>query len=324
MQQLNPPRAVRAQAQLPSTQVEPKPHDDARVEMLPLWHRVINLLVILLPLVGLVAAIAYAWGWGVGWVEVALLMGMYVLTGLGVTVGFHRFFAHKSFDTGPIVKATLGVLGSMSVQGSIISWSASHRCHHQHSDSEDDPHSPHTHGEGLINMARGFYRAHMGWLFEKPPALDRYVPDLTRDRMVRVISRLFPLWVILSLIIPAVLGGLITLSWWGAFLGFIWGGLVRVALVHHITWSINSVCHIWGTRPFQSHDHSRNNALFGVLGFGEGWHNNHHAFPASARHGLRWWEVDASFLVIWLLSKIGLAWNVRTPAPERILAKRRD
>ncbi len=323
MQQLSPPRAARTDAPHASTQVEPKPLNDAGAELMPLWHRVVNLIVILLPIVGLIAAMAYAWGWGVGWVEVSLLLGMYILTGLGVTVGFHRFFAHKSFDTGPVVKAVLGVLGSMSVQGSIIHWSAAHRCHHQHSDEEDDPHSPHMHGTGFFNMVRGFYRSHVGWLFEKAPKLDRYVPDLARDKMVRVISMLFPLWVVLSMLIPTVIGGLVTMSWWGAFLGFIWGGLVRVLVVHHITWSINSVCHIWGTRPFRSHDHSRNNLVFGVLGFGEGWHNNHHAFPTSARHGLRWWEVDTSFLVIWAMSKVGLAWNVRTPAPDRLLAKRR-
>ena len=167
------------------------------------------------------------------------------------------------------------------------------------------------------------WHAHMGWLLRAHPrGLARYVRDLRGDPMIRRMSQLFPIWVLLGLLIPAALGGLLTLSWTGVLLGFIWGGLVRVFLVHHVTWSINSVCHIWGTRPFQNHDESRNNVVFGVLGLGEGWHNNHHAFPTSARHGLRWWQFDLSYLTIWAMSKIGLARDVRIPARDRIAAKR--
>lgn len=172
-------------------------------------------------------------------------------------------------------------------------------------------------------MLRGLWHAHVGWmLVHEEPDLSRYVQDLYRDRGLRMVSRLFPVWVFIGLLIPSVLGGLLTWSWLGVLLGFIWGGLVRVFLLHHVTWSINSVCHIWGGQPFKSHDESRNNAICALLGFGEGWHNNHHAFPTSARHGLRWWEFDLSYLVIRMLTLIGLARNVRVPSVDRMAEKR--
>jgi len=180
------------------------------------------------------------------------------------------------------------------------------------------------HGKGLRGMFYGMWHAHMGWLFRAPPGgMARYTRDLSKDKLMRWMNRLFPLWVFVGLLIPAVLGGLLTLSWTGVLLGFIWGGLVRVFLVHHVTWSINSVCHIWGSRPFRNHDESRNNAIFGVLALGEGWHNNHHAFPTSARHGLRWWQLDVSYMIIWTMSKIGLAWNLKTPPSHLIAARMR-
>jgi stearoyl-CoA desaturase (delta-9 desaturase) len=290
---------------------------------LPLRHRVANLLGILVPFAALVVAIAYAWGWGFGWVELALLLGMYVLTGLGVTVGYHRLFTHKSFSTGPVVTAILAILGSMSVEGSILRWASFHRCHHQHSDRDDDPHSPHGHGSGVLGILKGFWMAHVGWMLRRSDrGLGRYVLDLRRSRLIRTLSTLFPMWVLLSLLIPTGLGALISMSWSGALLGLLWGGLVRILFVHHVTWSVNSICHLWGSRPFRSNDESRNNAIVGVLALGEGWHNNHHAFPASARHGLRWWQLDVSYVVIWCLARLGLVWNVRIPAPERLIAKR--
>jgi len=293
------------------------------VQRAPLPNRIATLVAILVPFAALLLGMVLLWDRGFDWIQLAILLVMYVLTGLGITIGFHRLFTHRAFETSRVLQAIFGVLGSMAVEGSILSWVASHRRHHQHSDSEDDPHSPHLHGEGLINMIRGFWRAHVGWLFEPPTDRERYIKDLARDRFIRTISALFPLWVLLSLLLPAAVAGLITTSWTGAALGFLWGGLVRIFFVHHVTWSINSVCHIWGSRPFRSHDESRNNALFGVLGFGEGWHNNHHAFPTSARHGLRWWEIDTSWIIIWAMSKLGLAWNVRIPPQHRIEAKKR-
>ncbi|GAB4554280.1 MAG: acyl-CoA desaturase [Phycisphaerales bacterium] len=306
----------------------------AEDERAPLRLRLINLAAVLLPLAGLVMAIVLLWGVAFNWVYLGLLVGMYLLTALGVTVGYHRYFTHRSFNTPRPVGVALAILGSMAVEGPVLRWVATHRRHHQHSDQEGDPHSPHTHGDGVWGTLRGIWHAHMGWLFGSSAFIAlrsrngegnssaRYVKDLESDGWWRWMSHLFPVWVLLGLLLPAAIGGLATMSWMGVLLGFIWGGLVRVLVLHHVTWSINSVCHLWGTRPFRSHDHSRNNAIFGVLALGEGWHNNHHAFPTSARHGLRWWELDVSWMLIWAMSKIGLASDLRVPAPERVASKR--
>ena len=228
--------------------------------------KLINLVAVMLPFAGLVIAIILLWGVAFNWVYLALFGGMYLLTALGITVGYHRYFTHRSFKTSRPVAAVLAALGSMAVEGPVLQWAAIHRRHHQHSDDHDDPHSPHTHGAGFRGTIVGMWHAHMGWLFRpNPRGLARYVRDLRRDPLIRRMSQLFPVWVLIGLLVPAVLGGLITLSWMGVLLGFIWGGLVRVFFVHHVTWSINSVCHTWGTRPFRSHDESRNNAIFGVL-----------------------------------------------------------
>lgn len=294
----------------------------AQHEPIPLRVRLVNLVAVILPFAGLITAIALLWGVHFSWVYLIILFGMYLVTGLGITIGYHRFFTHKSFETPRFMQALLAIMGSMALEGSVLQWAAVHRSHHQHSDDEHDPHSPHTHGAGVLNTLRGMWHAHMGWLFRTHTiSLQKYVVDLRKDRLILVMSRLFPLWAVLGLIIPAALGGLFTLSWTGVLLGFIWGGLVRIFFVHHVTWSINSVCHMWGSRPFNSHDESRNNVIFGVLGLGEGWHNNHHAFPTSARHGLKWWQLDISYLIILCMSKVGLAHAVRVPSPTRIMAK---
>ncbi len=283
------------------------PHSSPEIDPLPLHERVASLIAILVPFAGLIWAMVLVWGRGFDWLNLGLLVGMYMATGLGITVGYHRLFAHRAFATSRIVQATLAVLGSMAVEGPLLRWVAFHRSHHQHSDRNRDPHSPHTHGAGLRNMMRGFCRAHAGWFFHRYPRREEYVADLRAYRLLRILSLLFPLWVTLGLLIPSVLAGFVTRSWSGALLGLLWGGLVRICLVHHVTWSINSVCHIWGSQPFKNRDHSRNNVIFGVLAFGEGWHNNHHAFPTSARHGLGWWQLDVSYLIIWLMSRLGLA-----------------
>lgn len=286
-------------------------------------HRLVNLAGVTIPFVGLVVAIALLWGVAFNWIYLALLAGMYVATAIGITVGYHRLFTHRSFKTTRPMAAALAALGSMAVEGPLLQWVAVHRRHHQHSDRHQDPHSPHTYGSGLGSVVRGMWHAHMGWLFRTHPhGLARYVRDLRKDPLVCWMSQFFPAWVLLGLMIPAALGGILTLSWTGALLGFIWGGLVRILLVHHVTWSINSVCHLWGTRPFRSHDESRNNAIFGVLALGEGWHNNHHAFPTSARHGLHWWQLDLSYFMIRALALIGLAREIRVPTPDHIAGKR--
>jgi stearoyl-CoA desaturase (delta-9 desaturase) len=284
----------------------------------------VTLATILIPVGGVIAAPFLVWGWGFGWADLGLLLGMYVLTGLGITLGFHRLFVHRSFETYTWVNAVLGVMGSMALQGPLLQWVGLHRRHHQHSDTPNDPHTPHHHGQGALGVLKGFWHSHIGWLFAPdPPGLDRYYKDLDASPTLRTVSALFVLWGALGLIIPAILGGLITMSWIGVVTGLIWGGLVRVFLVHHMTWSVNSACHLWGWRPFKSEDESRNNFLVGVLAFGEGWHNTHHAFPTSARHGLRWWEIDMTWYAIRALSLVGLAWNVKVPSSEALEQARR-
>ena len=293
-------------------------------ERQPLLTRVLNLIAILTPLAGLIAGMAYVWGWGFNWFYLVLLIGMYILTGFGVTIGFHRLFTHRSFRTNRIVESVFAILGSMAVEGPMLRWVATHRCHHQHSDHDSDPHSPHSFGGGVFNILRGLWRAHVGWIFEtEKEDLNRYIVDFKDDRLIKSISAMFPLWAALGFIVPGAIAFAITQTWTGALLGVLWGGLVRLFFVHHITWSVNSVCHVWGTQPFRSHDESRNNPIVGVLAFGEGWHNNHHAFPTSARHGLAWWQIDTSYMVIKTMKWLRLARDVRTPDAKRIDAKRR-
>lgn len=270
--------------------------------------RLLNLTAVILPFLGFAAVVISLWDRGFGWFDCSLLLAMYALTALGITVGYHRLFTHRAFETNGVVQFVLAVLGSMAVEGPLLKWVAVHRCHHQHSDKHEDPHSPHEQGDSVVGLLRGLWHAHVGWFFEPdPPNLPHYVKDLHHSGLLRTASRLFPLWVALGLLIPAALGGLVMGTWTGALSGLLWGGLARIFLVHQVTWSINSICHIWGSQPFRTGDQSRNNSLFGVLGFGEGWHNNHHAFPTSARFGLRWWQIDLGYWFIYVLVLLGVA-----------------
>lgn len=299
-------------------------HTPARSGLhLPSVVKVINLLAVVLPFLALILAVVLTWGWGVDAASVIVFVAMYLLTAVGVTLGYHRLFTHRSFQTFAPVRAALAVFGSMAMEGPLFYWVAIHRRHHQHADDVDDPHSPHQHGQGMLAMLRGLWHAHAGWLFAPTPTdLYRYVGDLRKDSLLRGADRLFVLWVAVGLILPTVVCGLITGTWTGAMLGFLWGGLVRIFFVHHVTWSINSVCHFWGYQSFKGDDESRNNPIFGVLGLGEGWHNNHHTFPTSARHGLQWWEIDATYVLIRGLELCGLAWKVRRPTAEAVALKR--
>lgn len=309
-------------AQLPSSDAADAVHPHHRPGLL---LQSVNLAAVVLPLAGLATAMVLAWGWGFDWVWLGLMTALYLATGFGITIGFHRLFTHRSFTAPRPVAWALAILGSMAAEGPLLTWVAHHRKHHQHSDRPDDPHSPHQHGDTISGVLRGLWHAHVGWIFAPTrPGLRRYVRDLLDDRGLRAISALFPLWVALGLMIPTLAGAAITGSWHGALLGFLWGGLARILVVHHITWSINSVCHIWGSQPFRSHDESRNNWLFGLLGLGEGWHNNHHAFPTSARHGLFWWQVDVSYWIIRGMERLGLATEVKVPTIESMEAKRAD
>lgn len=314
--------------------------DPVHDERAPLRVRIANFAAVVIPLAGLGTAIGLLWGVAFDWTHLAIMALMYFGTAIGITVGFHRLFTHKSFSAPKPVAAVLAALGSMAIEGPVIEWVATHRKHHQHSDQEGDPHSPHDHDHGtsVLGTLRGVWHAHVGWLLGpkahgavraahregRRTSMSKYVKDLEQDPVCVWMSRTFPLWAAFGLVLPAALGGLLTMSWMGALLGFIWGGLVRVFLVHHVTWSINSVCHTWGAKPFNCHDESRNNVIFGVLAMGEGWHNNHHAFPASARHGLRWWEFDASYWIIRGLAAVGLARDIRVPNADRVAAKRAE
>jgi stearoyl-CoA desaturase (delta-9 desaturase) len=250
---------------------------------------------------------------------------MYVLTGLGITVGFHRLFTHRSFNTYPAVRAVLAVLGSAAIEGPVISWVADHRKHHAFSDREGDPHSPHVdHGSGWRGALRGLAHAHVGWLFihTQRGSRERYAPDLLADPVVAFVDRTFLVWAIGGLLASMGLGYAIGGTWHAALTGLLWGGAVRMLVLHHMTYSINSLCHFFGRRDYATEDHSRNVAWLALPTFGEAWHNNHHAFPTSASHGLGWRQLDLSALVIRGLARVGLAWDVVGVSEERRAGKR--
>jgi stearoyl-CoA desaturase (delta-9 desaturase) len=259
-----------------------------------------------------------------GWSDLIVFAVMYVVTGLGITVGFHRLFTHRSFKTGKAVRAVLAVLGSAAIEGPVISWVADHRKHHVYSDKPGDPHSPHVdHGGGLRGALRGLLHAHVGWLFihTQRGLKTRYAPDLLADPIISYVNRTFLLWVLAGLAAPFLLGWAITGSVIGGLTGMLWGGAVRMLVLHHATYSINSLCHFFGRRRFATDDESRNLRWLAFFTFGEAYHNNHHAFPTSARHGLSRWSWDPSAWVIWGLEKTGLAWDVVRISPERQAAK---
>lgn len=269
-------------------------------------HKALITLLVAGPLVGTVTAIVLLWNRSVFPSDLLLFAIFYPLTALGVTVGYHRMLTHRGFEASPTVRGAFLILGCMAFEGPPDQWAATHIKHHAHSDTEEDPHSP----------LEGFWHAHFGWLFSLKsfPVVQEYAPHLLRDRTVQFVSRTAALWMSLSLLLPLVLGG---------FTGFVWGGLVRIFLVNHVTWSVNSVCHCFGKRPFESGDESRNEWIVGLLGFGEGWHNNHHAFPENAFHGMRWWQFDLSGLLIRLFERVGLVWNVQRVSGELVVAKLR-
>jgi stearoyl-CoA desaturase (Delta-9 desaturase) len=274
---------------------------------------------VLIPFAALVAAVPIAWGWGLGWVDLGLAAGFYVVAALGVTVGYHRYFTHRAFKARRAVRIGLAVAGGLAAQGPVISWVADHRRHHAFSDREGDPHSPWAFGTGPVALAKGFWHAHMGWLFERVSTnSERFAPDLLADRDVRVVDRLAPLWLGASLVLPAALGGLITWSWWGVLTAFFWASLVRISFLHHVTWSINSICHMIGHRPFTSRDKAANFWPLAILSMGESWHNSHHADPTCARHGVLPGQLDISARVIWIFERLGWIWDVRWTNPERL------
>ena len=276
--------------------------------------------VTVLPFVALVYAAWHSWQGLLRWSDVVIFVVAYLLTGLGVTVGFHRLFTHRSFKTGTAVRATLAILGSAAIEGPVTAWVADHRKHHDFSDQVGDPHSPHVeHGHGFRGEIRGLFHAHMGWLFihTHRGAKERYARDLRAEPMMMMIDRLFLVWALGGLGLCFLAGWALGGSVHAGLTGLLWGGGVRMLVVHHVTYSINSICHFTGRRAFKTPDESRNVWWLAPFTFGESWHNNHHAFPTSARHGLKRWQFDISAYVIWTLEKLGLAWEVVRIAPER-------
>lgn len=290
-------------------------------------ERRITVTAVVLPFLGFCLAVALLWGGGVSALDLSIMAVMYVLTAFGVTIGFHRLLTHRSFEAAPWLRATLAALGSMSVQGAVIHWVADHRKHHTFTDEAGDPHSPHTEGgAGWRGVARGIWHSHMGWLFDRGEraSASRFARDLREDPAIGFVDRLFPVWALLGLLLPFLAGlALSGGSLKAGLTALVWGGLVRVFLLHHATWSVNSICHLYGERRFPTEDESRNNWAVAIVSLGEGWHHNHHAFPTSARHGLERRQLDPSYAVIRGLEKLGLVWNVKSPRETEIAAKAR-
>lgn len=300
---------------------EPRPDLDPKPK--GRFEQALTLVYVAVPFLALLAAVPFAWGWGLTWLDIAIGAVMYVITGLGVTVGYHRHFTHGSFKAKRPLRIALAIAGSLSIEGDVVFWVAEHRRHHKYADQEGDPHSPWRFGEDWKALTKGLVYAHVGWLLGgERTSQRRFAPDLLADGAIRRISRTFLLWAGVSLLLPPLIGGLVTMSWWGALTAFFWASLVRLALLHHVTWSINSVCHTFGTEQFEVRDKSRNVWWLAVLSFGESWHNLHHADPTCARHGALKGQVDASARVIWLFEKLGWAYAVRWPDERRLAARR--
>jgi stearoyl-CoA desaturase (Delta-9 desaturase) len=283
------------------------------------FHRNVNIAAVVLPFLAILAAVPMFWNKLVGVTDLAMLIVMYAVSTVGITVGFHRLLTHHAFQTYKPVEYVFAALGSLAVEGPVIGWVTDHRRHHAHADEDGDPHSPHGHGDGFAGTLKGLWHAHLGWLFDHPTAAgaDKYAPDLVEDRGMRVVHRLFGPLVVAGLALPFLLGWGLSGGLAGGLTALFWAGLVRIFLVHHVTFSINSICHFFGRRRFTTTDKSTNVFWLAIPSFGESWHHNHHAFPRSALHGLRWWEIDPGGWVIRLMQRLGLAWNVVLITKER-------
>jgi stearoyl-CoA desaturase (delta-9 desaturase) len=301
-----------AEAVLDPAPLEPSAGEEP--ELKKLWEQIALGLFIGVPFVALVAAVPVLWGWGLSWRDVIIASVMYAITGHGVTVGFHRHFTHHAFRAPRWLRVVLAVCGSMAIQGPVIRWVADHRKHHRFSDREGDPHSPWRYGRSFRALSKGFFYAHLGWLFDvEQTSEQKYAPDLCRDSAITRVSRTFPAWVVASMLLPPLVGGLWSWSWQGALTAFFWGSLVRVALLHHVTFSINSICHMTGRKPFKTKDESGNVWWLALPSMGEAWHNFHHAEPTSARHGVGRFEIDTSAVVIKTMEKLHWISDVRWP-----------
>jgi stearoyl-CoA desaturase (Delta-9 desaturase) len=301
----------------------PAPRPDLDEGKNGLAQRILVGIFVAIPTLALIAAIPLAWGWALGWHDVVIALVFYWLSGLGVTVGYHRYFTHLSFKAKPGLRLALAIAGSLAMEGPVITWVSDHRRHHKYSDREGDPHSPWRYGDGAKALTKGLIFAHMLWMFNSnETSQEKFSPDLLADRKIRAVDDWFGGFVAATLLLPALIGGLWGMSWHGAITAFFWAGLVRVALLHHVTWSINSICHTFGSREFEARDRSRNVSWLAIASFGESWHNLHHADPTCARHGALKGQLDPSARVIWALEKLGWAYNVRWPDEARLTAKR--
>jgi stearoyl-CoA desaturase (Delta-9 desaturase) len=286
-------------------------------------HRVLVAAFVILPLLALLAAVPFAWGWGLGWHDIVLAVVFYLVSGLGISTGYHRYFTHLSFKARRPLRIALAVAGSLAFEGPVLNWVADHRRHHKYSDREGDPHSPWRFGDDWKALAKGLGWAHVGWLFEgNRTSQEKYCPDLLADPDIRRISRSFMAFATASLLLPALAGGLWSMSLHGAITAFFWAGLVRIALLQHVTWSINSICHTFGKEEFAVRDKARNVAWLAIASFGESWHNLHHADPTCARHGVLKGQIDISARLIWIFERFGWVHDVRWPTEERLSAKR--
>jgi len=307
----------------PTVPPRPAARPDYEDEKASMAQQVALALFVGIPFLAVLAAIPVAWGWGLGWHDVIIGLVFYVISGLGITVGYHRYFTHSSFKASKPLRIALAIAGSLAIEGPVITWVSDHRRHHKYSDKEGDPHSPWRYGTSTKALAKGLLFAHVGWLFDpNKTSQEKFSPDLLADSAIRKTDDYFIVWVLISMLGPALIGGLWGMSFHAALTAFFWASLVRVCLLHHVTWSINSVCHVFGKEDFTARDKSRNVGWLAVLSFGESWHNLHHADPTCARHGALRGQVDSSARLIWAFEKLGWAWDVRWPDAERLAAKR--
>jgi len=300
---------------VPRPEIEPEPAGPV--------EKILIATFVVVPTLALIAAIPVAWGWGMGWHDVILALVFYAISGLGISMGFHRHFTHSSFKANRPLRIALAIAGSMAIEGPVLTWVADHRRHHKYSDKEGDPHSPWRFGTDWKALVKGLMWAHMGWMFDgKHSSQEKFCPDLLADTTISRISADFPIWVAVSLLGPALIGGLWSMSWQGAVTAFFWASLVRIAFLHHVTWSINSICHTFGSEDFEVRDKSKNVAWLAIPSFGESWHNLHHSDPTCARHGVLRGQIDIAARLIWVCEKFGWASDVRWPDERRLAARR--